>query len=233
MNWKTGLASLAVIWLVGAAGCAAPQGTPQTTPPAECPVDTLDEYDPPNDLSREAVTSFVEEYEIASLNRSIASRNRVDRVDGPWAQTHNSSIVDGGYLVYIAGSAATYSIEPELVFESTREPVDGAVSFNHTQYDRLSKLLDAVYRGERSSVINYWSDEYDYQHIRNTIETLAGEVDGAAFELTHATVLVSMDESVGHADYWTRAAYYVTSDVVYRTTNLSVDPRQGELLECN
>jgi len=233
MHRKTPFAVLLVVSIaVVTTGCAAPQGTPQTTPPAECPVDTLDGYEPPNDLSRDAVTSFVQEYEIASLNRSIASRERVDRVQGPVAQIHNSSIVDGGYLVYTAGYAATYSIEPELAFEYTREPVEGAVSFNHTRYDRLHDLLDAVYRGERSHLSNS-SGEYDFQHIRDTIEALAGEVDGAAFELTHATVLVSTDESVGHADYWTRAAYYVTSDVVYRTDNLSVDPRNGELLECN
>lgn len=217
------------------AGCLTRRNSGKMDLLDECPVDRLDDRDPPpENLDRDSAKSYVEAYEEAYIEATVIENQRYDRVEGPGANVLDVSPVDDGYHVHVETSwAAWHQEDDELVFEVIevveREPVPAdhdALATNSVLQDHLEQ---AVEEG-RSSVLR--ESHRSYEETYTGIMEASGEVDGVVVEYDDRLIQVSEREGpVMHFDGYDRSRYYVAPGVLYRSDH-DRDPRDGILLEC-
>lgn len=207
--------------------------------PETCPVNTLEDHDPPAEADREAVEAFVAEYESAYIEETEIDRDRYERVEGPGTRIEETTAMDDGYALEVGTGWATW--EPDRHAVEFRR-VDGAddegdvdsVSLDHVALednDHLREAIETVVDEDQRVEIPEGHPEYP--QIRTDIESAAGTVDGALIE--HADELVEVTETTVpgvHGDHFETAAYYVAPGVVYRAPDPQADCRDGEVVEC-
>lgn len=247
MHRRLVLASVASLSTAGLVGCLGiPDGAEQSPSdlPEDCPVDTLDAHDTPEELDRESVEAFVESYEEAYIEETAIDHEQHERVEGPGSSVKEVEPGEDGYRVEVATGWATWDPDREvLVFE----PVDDGdvadvdpVPFEHEAFDGIDVLQVAVETAAGDDESTGDRDEYrlgdghpDYGATETVIDLAAGRVEGAVIEHDDALVRVTRDTAPGvHGDGWKTAAYYVEAGAVYRTEDRDGDPRDGTLLEC-
>ncbi|SNR31779.1 hypothetical protein [Halorubrum vacuolatum] len=201
-----------------------------------CPVDTLDDHDPPSNLDRETAERFVRSYEPSYIEHVRIDVDRYGRVEGPTTTVEETRAVDDGYVIVVDSRWRTSDPSPvrSLEFERVDETDVKPVPIDHerlTENGTLRQLVeDSVDEGRGGTL---YQEHPDYRRTREGIEDAAGRVDGAIIEHRDNLVRVSEIERPGvHGDRAETAAYYVAPGVVSRSTEPDPDPETGDIVEC-
>lgn len=202
--------------------------------PDDCPVNTLERFDLPDDLDQATAEKFVRRYETAYINQHYIDREQYDRVDGPGGSIEESTPVDDGYILQVTTGWATWRpdrevLEFERVTQPDADPVvvdDEALADTETLQELLSETIE-----DGSDAIT--ENDRDFPSVYEHIETITDEVDGAVIEYRNETLEVTESAWPGaHGDHFKRAAYRIEPDILYRTEEIDSDPRDGEIVEC-
>ncbi|AUX10544.1 hypothetical protein AArcSl_2933 [Halalkaliarchaeum desulfuricum] len=243
MHRRTVLASLGGLPPLASAGClgdggdggdgAGPQ--PDDARPEACPVDTVEDVEPPTELDRDTVESFLEQYEPAYVDQTRIDREQYDRIEDPGTSIVDVTHVDEGYRVTVETFWATW--EPDrtvLGFELVTDAATDPVPWDHETFEdnpTLQEALEQAATGDRTADIP--EKHPDYRRTRDQLEAAAGDVDGVVIDYQGDLIRVSESELPGvHGDHYLSAAYYVAPGVIYRTDDEDADPRNGTVLEC-
>ncbi|PSP78439.1 hypothetical protein BRC81_07810 [Halobacteriales archaeon QS_1_68_20] len=243
MNRRDVLQAASAGVVVALAGClGSGESGPTAQQPDDCPVTQGLDVGWPEELTTETVESFVENYENAYYREKVVDFEQETRLD---EYALSANVASGptesgaGYEVELSGGGGVYRPNLHLAATVADAPVDADVHSTDDLETGLASLLrDAAD-----------SDEEVTQHVtrRDVVrrfvatvnelsdgEPLTGKGDAATlyFDVDGTTVELSVSASSFHGDYWWSAWYYVDENVVRRTDDDSVDPAEGELLEC-
>lgn len=212
--------------------------TAEDLPPG-CPVDTLDEFAPPDEITEDAVVEFVREYEVAyildeftapSNNDLYAERRAVDR------RYHGYAVG-----VYLSGGVnELYGKVRAEAIPSDRQPP----SATNLENDALRELVEEATETQ-GEVTHEWRDgSIEYRGVvvpkplKQDFEYLPEDDGNHYVAVDGTTVRLQLEEGPqGHYDFWHYTRYYIDSRVVRRVDNWSeskpeTPAREGELLEC-
>lgn len=214
----------------------APDERPADELPDNCPTSTLADYNPPAELSCEAVATFVVEYhEAYVLNKMFSPTHGDDSVSGSVTSINSHEY---GYVVTVGWSGADYTDVPEIEAEPTTDPPDFDLPSVETLNSKLLRefAIEAAEQNER--VESSGAPHSDLDPVRQEFESLPGTEDGRFISVDGTPVTLQFDirETVG--DYLSMSTrYYVDSHVVrqsdeHRASDEDTDPRQFPLLEC-
>lgn len=216
--------------------------TGQAALPEDCPTSMDLDIEWPLALDADSAASFVVAYEEAYVDQVVLGEPESqveDRLIGVGYRPPPEA-VDDGYLIEVSGGGAHY--QPRLLIRA--EPVetpDGewVVPADDIDDEELSELLeDAAAEGHAETDI--WPGS-DVDHYLDTVASLSPDFDpptgpGAAgtahFAVDDVTVELTLETDHFHGDMGWDASYYVTENVLWRTSPADDAPRDGDLLEC-
>lgn len=236
------------------AGCTAGQGPADTesrseesqTPedeslPEECPASENLGVDWPRDLDASTVATFIGGYERTYYEQVVFEfepASRYSSVGSAIARVKNVSEAGDGWRVRFSGILGIEEAFTRLN-ATTAEPADNAnvISIGEVHDKQLTELLDeAADTGEVERRISAedtdaYIDRFEELSERFEIsppdyrDTLHFDVNGTIVELALGVDTLPVDRE------W-EAWYYVDEQVVWRSGEHDVDPREGALLEC-
>ncbi|TKX84189.1 nuclear transport factor 2 family protein [Halorubrum sp. SS5] len=214
----------------------APDERPADDLPDDCPTSTLADYSPPDELSREAVGTFVIEYhEAYVLDEMFSPTHEDDSVSGSVTSIDSHEY---GYVVTVGWGGADYRDVPEIEAKPTTDPPDFDIPSVETLDSKLLREFarEAAERNER--VESNGAPHSDLEPVRHEFESLPGTEDGRFISVDGTPVTIQFDIRRTHGDYLSMSTrYYVDSHVVrqsdeHRASDEDTDPRQSPLLEC-
>lgn len=240
----------ATVPLAGCLGGTDDGGTPTDSPadapalPEDCPKTQDLDVEWPEDLDRETVEPFVEEYEHRYYRDVVVGFERESRLD---ADRLRAPVTEGpaprgdGYELKVSGRGALFTPNLRLVAEASEAP-DGAEVVPLGEIDDVilrEALIEAAEDGDaefhvrspQAEVERYLellesvSEEFDPPSEPGDSGSLYVDVDGTTVELTAKATFF-------HGDYGWTAWYYVDAHVVRRTTDGTIDAQDGTVLEC-
>lgn len=230
----------------GATATDSPAQSPTDTPglPGECPKTRDLGVEWPEDLDRETVEPFVEEYEHRYYRDVVRGFQRESRLD---ADRLHTPVTEGptprgdGYELKVSGGGAIFKPDLRLVAEASDAP-DGSEVVPLEAIDDVvlrETLLEAADEGESELTIR--SPQTEVERYLEQLESASEEFDppsqpahsGTMYvDVEGTTVELTVQATSFHSDLGWNAWYYVDDHVVRRTSDETVDPRDGLLLEC-
>ena len=233
---KSVVCSMGTVGIVGCVDAIGSSVDEQAHQPDQCPVSTLDDQDPPDELDRETAERFVRSYESNYIEHARIDVDRYGRVEGPMTTIEDTTAADDGYVIVVETRWTTLDPSPErtLEFERVEETEIEPVPIDNERLAENETLRQLV----KESVEEGWGgtldeEHPDYESIRTGIEDNAGQLDGAVIEYQGKPVRVSKIERAGvHGDHVETAAYYVTAEVVSRSGDPDPDADDGDVVEC-
>ena len=213
-----------------------PDERPADDLPDDCPTSTLADYDPPDELSCEAVATFAVEYhEAYVLTEMFSPAHERDSVGGSVTSIDRR---EHGYVVTVGWGGADYRDTAELEAEPTTDPPDSDLPSVETLDSKLLREF-AVEAAEQSERVEPTVVPHsDLDPVRQEFESLPGTEDGRFISVDGTPVTLRLRIHTTHGDYLSMSTrYYVDSHVVrqsdeHRGSDEDTDPREFPLLEC-
>lgn len=211
--------------------------------PEDCPTSQDLGVDWPRDLDESTVASFIESYELAYYQRDVIDdvfepMSRLDTYEGWIASATDVRRLAGGWRVEFEGIVNFR--RGDLYFEAAQgEPPDEAdlIPATRVEDEAVSDLLQEAARygeaderfgpGKTDAYLDRFEelDEgFELTDVHDTA-TLWFDVNGTAVEFV-------VGAAPPNRDHFWYVSYYVDEHVIYRSSDQSGDPRDGELLEC-
>lgn len=218
----------------GLAGCVSHGESllsgPGTGLPDECPVDTLPEYGPPDDLTVETVVEFVKTYEVSYLEAEVLPENTVShQIDIRGSSAEESG---AGFAIDLDLYTHVYVGSEAVVAEPGPADVD-SVPVEDLEREELADLArDAV---DRNATVEREWDGGPPDEVEDELASLPGDEDGRYVDVDGKPVQLWTERDAVPTHGPAEVAYYVDDRVVRRTSKPEPDddPEDGELLECD
>lgn len=209
--------------------------------PEPCPTSQDLGVEWPRDLNQSTVATFVEGYEEQYYRQVVFDyepESRFSRVGSAIARVKNVTKANGGWRVHFSGILGINEAFTQL-YAAPSDPPDEAdvVSLDEIDHEQLRELLnDAVETGEAELEISPGeTDEYvdRFEAISEAFEISPAESrDAVYFDVNGTTVELVVSVDTYHSDRFWDAWYYVDGQVVWRSSEQDIDPRDADLLEC-
>lgn len=207
-------------------------------PPA-CPVSTLDEFEPPDEITEERVVEFAREYEVAYILDMFTAPDDHDL----YVERRAVERRYYGYAVdvYLTGGVnVLYGRVRAEAIPSDREPP----SATNLENERLRELVEKATENHGEVTASWRHGSVEYRGVvisrsaRRDFEALPRD-DGAYYvDVGGETVRLRLEDGpYATYDFWRHTRYYIDSRVARRVDNPSrsepeTPAREGELLEC-
>lgn len=226
------------------AGCIASELTGREDLPDDCPISQNVGVEWPSNLDESTVAMFIERYEEAYyrlqvIDTKFEPESRLFEYSGWISRIENVTAVEGGgWRVHFSGIVNVQ--RGDLLLEATvSDPPDDVrvVSADDVDDERLRDVLEgAAETGQAGD----WIEPAESNAYLELFESLSNEFDvhevgdegTLYFDVNGTTVELVVSASPPNRDHFWDAWYYVDDDVVWRSGEHDVDPRDGELLEC-
>lgn len=224
-------------------GCTAAESdeaNAAVTRPEECPVTQGFDIPSPEEPTESEVQMFVREYERAYLSESRGSS--VPNSASPRVQDVEET--NAGIIVRLQTTWSTRTLIGTGISAEPQEtvPEETTAIAVESLPEELEQVADVAREAAATDERTYWSHEgKDRESILSVLDDEYETERGDGYENPERYYLTVDDNPVrieitaaseGYNDGGVLAQYFVNEAVVRRTSSLSRDPSEGELLEC-
>lgn len=208
--------------------------------PDRCPVNTIEGYSPPEEVTAERAEEFVVEYDEEYFRYEIASPPHEKDSTGLWEDPEVEDVGDGYIVSLPAVDVSDYGTIVWLVSEPVTgdNDVEDAVAIDEVESEMLATAArTAAETGEQVTAEKFTGGGIEAEavppEITTAFDSLPGDEDGRYVSVDGDPVrLWFVEDDSFHRHYGYSARYYVDSNVLWRTDDLEMDPREGTLVEC-
>jgi len=202
--------------------------------PDNCPLSTLSDYDPPDDLSRDAVETFVIEYHEAYVLNEMFSPHEKNFVGASVASIDRHEY---GYVVVVTWEGANYSDTISLEAEPATDSPESDLPSVETLDSKILRELAIEAADQDDKVWRFGGYNWDSDQ-RQELESLPGNGNSRYVSVDGTPVRLMFWLEEMHDDVFDMSTrYYVDSHVVRQSdehmgSDEDADPRRLPLLEC-